>query len=254
MKDQSVDFKNKVIIITGGSSGIGQAAAFQFADQGAKVLITGRRPGPLEETASQHQNIKSLQADAGNPEDTPKTIKRAVELWDRIDVLVNNAGAGFPMSLEESTADDVNDIFTTNVTGPTLLAKEALPHLKISEGSIINISSTFGHKASAGIGHYAASKAALEHLTRCWALELAPENIRVNTIAPGPTETAALEQMMGLSKKEAEAVKEQERNTIPLGRRGNPEEVAHWILSLANPASSWITGQTITVDGGFDIA
>lgn len=254
MNNQSMDFKNKVIIITGGSSGIGKATAFQFAKQGANVLITGRRSDPLKETESLHSNIKSLKADVSNPGDAPKTIKRAVDLWGRIDVLVNNAGAGSPISLEESTANNVNNIFTTNVIGPTLLAKEALPHLKTSEGNIINISSTFGHKAGAGVSHYAASKAALEHLTRCWALELASENIRVNTVAPGPTETLALEHMMGLTKEQAEAVKEQERNKIPLGRRGNPEEVARWIVALANPASTWITGQTITVDGGLNIA
>jgi NAD(P)-dependent dehydrogenase (short-subunit alcohol dehydrogenase family) len=106
----------------------------------------------------------------------------------------------------------------------------------------------------AGLSHYAASKAALEHLTRCWALELAPLGVRVNAIAAGPTESGALTGMMGLSPEQAEAVKERERERIPLKRRGHPNDVARWIVSLADPASEWVTGQVIAVDGGLGLA
>ena len=106
----------------------------------------------------------------------------------------------------------------------------------------------------AGLSHYAASKAALEHLTRCWALELAPLGVRVNAIAAGPTESGALTGMMGLSPEQAEAVKERERVRIPLKRRGHPNDVARWIVSLADPASEWVTGQVIAVDGGLGLA
>lgn len=246
-------FENKTVIITGGSSGIGRSAALQFAEQGANVLITGRRSQPLEKVAGKHRNIESFVADASKAEDASKTIKKALELWERIDVLINNAGAGTPVPLENVTEEVINTIFYTNVNGPSMLAKAALPFLKNSEGSIINVSSTFGHKAAGGISHYAASKAALEHLTRCWALELASSNIRVNGVAPGPTETGALEKMMGLSEDETKKVKEEERTQIPLGRRGNPDEVARWILTLADPESSWVTGQIVSVDGGYDI-
>lgn len=121
------------------------------------------------------------------------------------------------------------------------------------EGNDINVSSTFGHKPVAGLSHYAASKAALEHLTRCWALELAPHGVRVNAIAAGPTESGALTGMMGLSPEQAAAIKEQERERIPLKRRGNPGDVARWIVSLADPASEWMTGQLIAVDGGLGL-
>jgi NAD(P)-dependent dehydrogenase (short-subunit alcohol dehydrogenase family) len=245
--------KNKVVIVTGGSSGIGRASALRFAELGANVLITGRRAASLDKTASLHANIESLVADTGNPEDAPRTVANAVQRWGRLDVLVNNAAAGAIMPLAETSVQRVKDIFAVNVLGPSMLAKEALPHLKSAKGSIINISSTFGHKATAGLSHYAGSKAALEHLTRCWALELAPYGIRVNAVAVGPTESGALEGMMGLSREQAEAVKEQERNQIPLGRRGNPEEVAFWITTLATHSSEWVTGQILAIDGGLSV-
>lgn len=140
-----------------------------------------------------------------------------------------------------------------NVFGPSLLAAAALPYLAVAKGSIINVSSTFGHKPVAGLSHYASSKAALEHLTRCWALELAPHGVRVNAIAAGPTESGALTGMMGLSPERAAVIEEQEREQIPLKRRGDPNDVARWIVSLANPASAWVTGQVIAIDGGLGL-
>jgi len=157
------------------------------------------------------------------------------------------------MPLAEVNAESVIDIFAVNVLGPSLLAKEALPHLKESKGSIINISSTYGSKAGACLSHYGASKAALEYLTRAWALELAPIGVRVNAIAVGPTESGALTGMMGLSTEQAEAVKQREREQVPLGRRGLPEEVAHWIVSFANSGNEWVTGQVFGVDGGLGL-
>jgi NAD(P)-dependent dehydrogenase (short-subunit alcohol dehydrogenase family) len=246
-------FKDKVVIITGGSSGIGRAAALQFATFGAYVLITGRRAAPLDEAAKDHPNIEAMVADSSQPEDASRTISRAIERWGRLDVLVNNAGAGAIMPLAEANAERVIDIFAVNVLGPSLLAKEALPHLKMKKGTIINISSTYGSKAGAGLSHYGASKAALEYLTRAWALELAPIGIRVNAIAVGPTESGALTGMMGLSPEQAEAVKQREREQVPLGRRGLPEEVAHWIVSFANSGNEWVTGQVFGVDGGLGL-
>jgi NAD(P)-dependent dehydrogenase (short-subunit alcohol dehydrogenase family) len=157
------------------------------------------------------------------------------------------------MPLTDVSAKRIIDIFAVNVLGPSLLAKESLPYLKETKGSIINISSTYGSKAGAALSHYGASKAALEYLTRCWALELAPMRIRVNAVAVGPTETGALEGMMGLSTEQAEAVKQQERERIPLGRRGHPNDISRWIISLADPAADWITGQVLAVDGGLGL-
>jgi NAD(P)-dependent dehydrogenase (short-subunit alcohol dehydrogenase family) len=133
------------------------------------------------------------------------------------------------------------------------LVTAAPPHLKATGGNIVNVSSTFGHKAAAALSHYAASKAALEHMTRCWALELAKHRIRVNAVAAGPTETEFLRERMRLSDDQVESVKAQERTRIPLERRGLPDDVAAWIVLLASDVANWITGQVITVDGGLSI-
>jgi NAD(P)-dependent dehydrogenase (short-subunit alcohol dehydrogenase family) len=246
--------KDKVVIVTGGTSGIGRAAAIGFAEQGAKVIVTGRRAAPLKEVMGHHPCIAGLTADVSVPSDAARTISETLNAWGRVDILVNNAGAGAILPMGEATAKRIADILAVNVIGPSLLSAAALPYLAASKGAIVNVSSTFGSKPVAGLSHYAASKAALDHLTRCWALELAPQGVRVNAVAAGPTETGALTGMMGLSPEQAEAVKERERERIPLRRRGNPEEVARWIVSLADPASDWVTGQVITIDGGLSIS
>jgi len=248
------ELKDKVVIVTGGTSGIGRAAARSFAERGAKVIITGRRAGPLKEAMNDHPNIAGLTADVSVPADAARTINETLNAWGRVDILVNNAGAGAILPMADATAEKIASIFAVNVLGPSLLSAAALPYLAATKGAIVNVSSTLGHKPTAGLSHYAASKAALDHLTRCWALELAPQGVRVNAVAAGPTETGALTGMMGLSPEQAEAVKERERERIPLKRRGNPEEVARWIVSLADPASEWVTGQVITVDGGLGLA
>jgi NAD(P)-dependent dehydrogenase (short-subunit alcohol dehydrogenase family) len=126
--------------------------------------------------------------------------------------------------------------------------------LEKTRGAIVNVSSTFGRKPGVALSHYAASKAALEHLTRCWALELAPIGIRVNAIAAGPTESGALTGMMGLSPEQAAALKEQERAQIPLGRRGIPDDIASGIVRLVDPEAAWMTGQVIAIDGGLGLS
>jgi NAD(P)-dependent dehydrogenase (short-subunit alcohol dehydrogenase family) len=249
-----VNVKDKVVIITGGGGGIGLAAARAFAHGQAHVLITGRRGQALEEIASREQRIKAFVADVGNPADAPRTIAKAVELWGRIDVLVNNAGAGVPMALANASAEHVQAIYAVNTIGPTLLAAAAVPHLEKSRGAIINISSSLGTKAVAGFADYAASKAALEHLTRCWAVDLAPKGVRVNAIASGPVESTFLRDRMGYSDAEVEVIKTHERSVIPLGRRGVPEDVARWIVTLASSDADWVTGQVLGIDGGFTLA
>ncbi|HEX3661706.1 MAG TPA: SDR family oxidoreductase [Acidobacteriaceae bacterium] len=154
-------FEDKVVIVTGGSSGIGLSAAIQFANLGAFVLITGRRAEALAEAGNRHPNIEAMIADLSRAEDAFRTISRSIERWGRLDVLVNNAGADAIMPLSEIDAPRINEIFAVNVLRPSLLAKEALPHLKESKGSIVNISSTYGSKPGMGLSHYGASKAAL---------------------------------------------------------------------------------------------
>lgn len=244
--------EDRVVIITGGGTGIGRAAALLFAETGAWVLVVGRRAGPLEETAGVSNRIEPLTADVLDEAGIKRIVQTAIRRWGRIDVLVNNAGAFVQSPLDGIDRETVTSLFATNITAPTLLSRAALPSLKTAQGSIINISSTFGHKAAPMISHYAASKAALEHLTRCWSLELAPFGIRVNAVAPGPTETDILERS-GMPAAAVAKIKREEAGRVPLGRRGNPEEVAYWIVKLAEPEARWITGQVISVDGGLGI-
>jgi NAD(P)-dependent dehydrogenase (short-subunit alcohol dehydrogenase family) len=247
-----MQFTEKVVLITGAAAGIGRAAALQFASQGARVVVTGRRIAQLQDFAATNDDIDFLVADVSNPADAQRTVDTVVERWGRLDVLVNNAGAGALLGMAQADAQEIAHIFAVNVIGPSLLVTAALAHLRASRGAIVNLSSTFGHKAAALLSHYGGSKAVIEHMTRCWALELAPCGIRVNAVAAGPTETDFLVERMRLSVEQAEAVKAQERERIPLGRRGVPDDVAAWIVSLASPLAGWITGQVITVDGGLD--
>lgn len=243
-------WREHVAIVTGGGTGIGRAAALAFAGRGARVLITGRRPEPLERTAREADGIEALAADVTDAEGAERVVAYALERRGRVDTLVNNAGMFAARPLAGADPETVASLFATNVVGPTLLARAALPHLKRTRGSISNVSSTFGHRPSPGAAHYGASKAALEHLTRSWALELAADGVRVNAVAPGPTETPMLDRS-GLTPELVAAIKEAEAQRIPLGRRGEPEEVARWIVLLASPESAWVTGQVVGVDGGW---
>jgi len=245
-------------IVTGAGSGIGRAIAQRLAQAGVQVLAVGRREAALAETARLHQRdspddrIGILPADITDPEAPQAIVAAAVERWNRLDILINNAGYMEIMPLAELSADRVRRLWEVNVTAPSLLAHHVLPLLRDTDGTIVNVSSVLGQRPGAEVAHYAASKAALEQLTRSWALELAPDRIRVNAVAPGPVKSEAL-LAAGMSIAGAAELEQAEAARIPLGRRGEPEEVADWVWHLANPESTWLTGQVITVDGGLSL-
>jgi NAD(P)-dependent dehydrogenase (short-subunit alcohol dehydrogenase family) len=248
----NLPFADHVAIVTGAGSGIGRATAVALATEGASVLGVGRRKDALEETAAAHSGIEILSIDICEDDAPAKVISTAVERWGRLDLLVNNAGATAVMPLADADKQVITDLFALNVIAPSMLAHEALPHLRKTSGSIINLSSIYGHRPMSGGAHYSATKAAIEQMTRSWALELAGEGVRVNAVAPGPTRTDVMINA-GLTPEAANEMYAYERDRIPTHRIADVQDMAHWILRMAEPAARHVTGQVITVDGGLEL-
>lgn len=253
MDSETSSWKGRVAIVTGGSSGIGRAVAEAIASGGGRVVVTGRDRKRLDGLHTFGGAIAPVQADSADPGSAARIVAAAIERWGRLDLLVNNAGAGRPLPIEAYDAKSVAEVCAVNLVAPSLLVKEARAALRASRGAIVNVGTALSRGAAPGLAHYAATKAALEHLTRSWAVELAAEGIRVNAVSPGPVKTGALTGMMGLSEEEARVVEEKEAAEIPLGSRGRTDDVVPWILRLGHPENEWITGQVLTVDGGWTL-
>lgn len=240
-----------VVLITGALTGIGRAAAFAFAEVGARVVVSGRRadPGQALEAELIKRGVEALfiQADVRHEEDVRTLIDSAVTRFGRLDIAVNNAGTeGTPGPLLEQNAQRYAAIFDTNVLGTLLSMKHQLRVMMAQQsGSIVNISSTYGHEGAARASLYAASKHAVEGLTKSAALEAAPAGVRVNAVAPGPTDTGMLDRFTGNTHNKAALA-----GRVPLGRVGQPAEIASVIVFLALQGAAFITGQIITADGG----
>ena len=240
-----------VALITGAFTGIGRETAIAFAKEGARLVVAGRHEDAGRKLATELQSlgaeVEFIRADVRHDDDVRDLIDRAVARFGRLDVAVNNAGTeGKPGPLTEQTAETYAATFDTNVLGTVLSLKHELRVMQTQGGgSIVNISSTYGHEGAKGASIYAASKHAVEGLTKSAALEAAASGVRVNAVAPGPTNTGMLDRFTGTSE-----VKASLASTVPLGRVGQPSELAHAIVFLASKEASFITGHVLTVDGG----
>jgi NAD(P)-dependent dehydrogenase (short-subunit alcohol dehydrogenase family) len=245
--------RDKVVVVTGAGTGIGQATARGFTEQGARVVAVGRRLDPLRETAAGYGGIRPLTANVAAEGAAEEIVRSVLEWHERLDVLVNNAGIVRSGALGTLTPDLIEPQLATNLVAPIMLAQAALPALEASQGVIVNVSTSIGQRAWPGNSVYAATKVALELLTRSWAVELAPRGIRVVAVAPGAIETP-IGVHQGLSPEQVAAVREWQVAHTPLGRIGRAEEVAWAITQLSSPEASFITGVVLPVDGGAVIA
>ncbi len=245
-------FDGKVALVTGANTGIGEAAAVALHDAGARVFATVRRKDALEAARARHPQLHWLIADVAKPDQVKGAIAAVTSEAGRLDVLVNNAGIFMFAPLAEASEDIVREQFEINVLGLSRVTQMALPALRASKGAIVNLSSVVGRKPSPNASHYAATKAAVESLTRSWALELAPYGVRVNAIAPGPTDTDGFAKVAP-SAEALPAIKAAFVKQVPLGRMASPAEVARWIVAVADPGNTWMTGEILAIDGGMSL-
>jgi NAD(P)-dependent dehydrogenase (short-subunit alcohol dehydrogenase family) len=239
----------KIAVITGGSSGIGLATAKRFVEEGAHVVITGRREKELKEAAAFiKRNVTTVVGDVSRLEDLDRLYAVVKEKHGHIDVLFANAGAGTIAPLAVATEAHFDQTFDVNVKGVFFTVQKALPLFK-DGGSIILNSSVSNVLGVPAFTAYAASKAAVRSFARGWTMDLKDRKIRVNSMSPGPIETPALEKA-GLTPEQAEQAAAQFVTQVPMGRRGKPEEIAAAVVFLASDESSYITGVDLAVDGG----
>jgi NAD(P)-dependent dehydrogenase (short-subunit alcohol dehydrogenase family) len=248
-----MSFSDKTIIVTGATSGIGRAAALAFVRAGGSVVAVGRNETVLTEVTAAARaaggRATGCSADLTANDAPARIVKHALDAFGRIDVLVNAAGiiAAAPL---ESTSDELFDsMMAINVRAPFRLMREAAPHLKERKGSIVNVSSVNGLRSFPGVLAYCVSKAAVDHLTRCAAIEMAPLGVRINAVNPGVTVTN-LHRRSGMAEDQYAAFLERSKTTHPLGRPGDADEIAELILFLASDRAGWMTGETIPIDGG----
>jgi NAD(P)-dependent dehydrogenase (short-subunit alcohol dehydrogenase family) len=243
--------KSSVVLITGALTGIGRATAVAFAQQGARVVVSGRGDEEGKKLAAELGQLGAeaefLHSDVRHEDEVRSLVDKTVERYGRLDVAVNNAGTeGQPGPVTEQSAESYAATFDTNVLGTLLSMKHELRvMLAQKSGCIVNVSSIVGQRGAAGASVYTASKHAVEGLTKCAALEAAGSGVRVNAVAPGPIDTGMLNRFTGSEGRKAGLI-----SGVPLARAGRPEEIAQTIVFLSSAGAAFITGATISVDGG----
>jgi len=247
------EFSKKTLLITGATSGIGKATALRFAREGASIAAIGRNEAALVELKKELDSfgIRSLtiRADLSLETEAAMTVSKTVEHFDGIDVLVNAAGHISTGTIEDTSLEAWDAMLEINLRAPFRLMQKALPAIVSRRGNIVNVSSVTGLRAFPGVLAYCVSKAGLDQLTRCAALELAAKGVRVNAVNPGVVVTE-IHKRGGMSPEQYNAFLEHSKDTHPLGRVGDAKEVAELIFFLASDRASWITGATYSIDGG----
>lgn len=247
------EMDGKVVIVTGASRGIGRATARVFAHHGADLVLTARTEDDLHETLQEVETAGRegvvVPVDLLDESAVEAIIQAGTDRFGRLDVLVNNAGIIDNGTIENTDLEAWKRMMQLNVTVPFRLIQTALPALEASQGSVVNVSSVAGLRSFPGILAYCVSKAGVDQLTRCAALEVAAKGIRINAVNPGVVRTN-LHRAGGMKEDRYQEFVEHSRSTHPIGRVGQPEEVAALIYYLASPRAGWITGVTYSIDGG----
>ena len=243
----------KVVVITGASSGIGRATAVLFAKNGANVVAVGRNEKELnalrDQVNGKKGSIKVHLADIRETTQVERLVSNTIQNFGQIDVLINSAGIIMNGSIENTTLDDWDKMFDINLRSVFFMMQKCLPHLEQTKGNIVNVSSVAGTRSFPNILSYCVSKAAVDQLTRCSALELAAKGVRVNAVNPGVVVTN-LHKRGGMADEDYQNFLKNAKNTHPLGRAGEAKEVADLIYFLASEKAAWITGATYQIDGG----
>ena len=246
------ELTNKVLLITGATSGIGKATALRFAQAGANIAAVGRDQAALLELQNQVENggakLLAVPADLSREGETEGVVAKTVEHFGGIDVLVNSPVI-FLRTIENTSLLAWDSMLEINLRAPFVLMQKALPSIIKRRGSIVNVSSVTGLRAFPGVLAYCVSKAGLDQLTRCAALELAAQGVRVNAVNPGVVVTE-IHKRGGMTEEQYEAFLNHSKTTHPLGRVGQAQEVAELIFFLASDRAAWITGATYSIDGG----
>jgi NAD(P)-dependent dehydrogenase (short-subunit alcohol dehydrogenase family) len=244
---------DRVVLVTGATSGIGRAVALRFAESAARVAAIGRSVEALREVGDAIRKAGgeplTIAADVTKEEDVRNLMQHAVDEFGRLDVLVNAAGHLSTGSIEDTSLVAWDKMLDVNLRAVFHLMRLATPHLIETQGNIVNISSVTGLRSFPGVLAYCVSKAAVDQLTRCAALELAPKNVRVNAVNPGVVVTE-IHKRGGMNEGAYEQFLERSKTTHPIGRVGQASEIAELVFYLASEKASWITGATYSIDGG----